>query len=120
MNKGVLTRILVCIFGFGICLYSYVDKQNEVTRLRLEIPYIANQIKDIRQENTRLQYEIDQFENPQHLMELARHSEYSNLKQPFVREIVTVQEGLALGVPSEDRADIGQSRPKVTLAIGAK
>jgi len=120
MNKGILYRILACIFGLGVCLYSYVDKQNEVTRLRLEIPLIAKQIKDIREENTRLQYEIDQFENPQHLMELARNHEYSHLKHPFARDIVTVQEGLTLGAPSEDRSDIGQIRPKVTLAIGAK
>ena len=44
----------------------------------------------------RLQYEIDLFESPQHLMELARRSEFSHLKHPTAREIVQLQEAVAL------------------------
>ena len=60
-SRGILSRILVCITFFGVLLYSYVDRQNDVTRLRLEIPQMAKEIKDLREENTRLQYEIELF-----------------------------------------------------------
>ena len=66
-SRGVLLRILLCIAVFGVLLYSYVDRQNDVTRLRLEIPQLAKEIKDLSEENTRLQYEIDLFESPQNL-----------------------------------------------------
>ncbi len=119
-EKGPLIRILICIGVFGVSLYSYVDKQNEVTRRRLEIPVIAKEIKDLKEANTRLKYEIDLFESPEHLMELARHSEYSHLKQPMFKEVITMQQGLALEVSSEDTDEKTPSRPKLKFAIGAK
>lgn len=118
-NKGLFLRILVCIGACGGFLYSYVDKQNAVTRCRLEIPVLAKQIKDMQEENTRLQYEIDIFESPEHLMELARHSEFSHLKHPMLKEIVTMQEGLALQVSSDEKEEKITARPKVKFAIGA-
>lgn len=119
-NKGPLIRFLLCIGVFGVFLYSYIDKQNAVTRRRLEIPVLAKEIKDIKEANTRLQYEIDLFESPEHLMELARHSEYSHLKQPMLKEILTLQEGLALQVSPEEEKENAGFRPKVKFAIGAK
>ena len=103
MFKGILIRILVCIGAFGIFLYAYIDKQNAVTKRRLTIPVVAKEIKDLKEANTRLQYEIDLFESPEHLMQLARHSEYSHLKQPLLKEILTLPEGLALQVVSDEQ-----------------
>jgi hypothetical protein len=40
-SRSMLSRLLVCIAVFGVLLYSYVDRQNDVTRLRLEIPQLA-------------------------------------------------------------------------------
>lgn len=119
-NTGLLIRLLVCIASGGALLYSYIDKQNEVTYRRLKVPVLAKQIKDLKEENTQLQYEIDLFESPQHLMELARHCEFSHLKHPMLKEIVTLQEGLALQVSSEEKRDPTAVRPKVKFAIGAK
>jgi cell division protein FtsL len=119
-NKGLLIRILICIAACSFSLYSYVDKQNAVTKRRLEIPVLAKEIKDIKEENTRLQYEIELFESPEHLMELARHSEFSHLKHPMLKEITTMQEGLALQVSSEEKKDFAAFRPKLKFAIGAK
>lgn len=119
-NKILLLRILICIGASGVFLYSYVDKQNHVTRRRLEIPVLAKKIKDLNEQNTRLQYEIDLFESPEHLMELARHSEFSHLKHPMLKEILTMQEGLALQVFSEEKKDTASVRPKLKFAIGAK
>jgi hypothetical protein len=119
-NKGLLIRILICIGACGIFLYSYVDKQNAVTWRRLEIPVLAKEIKDLKEANTRLQYEIDLFESPEHLMELARHSEFSHLKHPMLKDIVTMQEGLALQISSEEKKDTSAALPKLKFAIGAK
>lgn len=119
-NKGVLFRLLVCIAAFGFCLYSYIDKQNAVTRLRLEIPVLSKQIKDIRECNTRLQYEIDLFESPENLMQLARSSEFAHLKHPMFKEILTMEQGLALNVVSDEKETAPSKLPKVKLVVGAK
>jgi hypothetical protein len=115
-----LIRFLVCIGVFGAFLYSYIDIQNAVTRRRLEIPVLSKEIKDLKELNTRLQYEIDLFESPEHLMELARHSEFSHLKQPMLKEILTMQEGLALQVAPQEEKEKVNARPKLKFAIGAK
>lgn len=117
--QGTLTRILVCIAVCGGFLYAYVDKQNAVTQRRLEIPVLAKEIKDIKEENTRFKYEIELFESPEHLMELARHSEYSHLKHPMLKEIVTLPQGLVLQVSSDEKEQKPSTGPKVKFALGA-
>jgi hypothetical protein len=121
MNKEFLIKIGVCLMVFALCLYSYIDKQNQLTKMRMEIPHLAKEIKAIKEENTRLQYEIDQFESPAHLMELARSSEFSHLKHPLLKEILTVPEAqiLATAKPKvQDSTVTITIRP--TLAVGAK
>lgn len=119
MNK-LLAQLLLCVVASGFFLYSYIDKQNQVTHLRIQIPAISQEIKNIREENRRLQYDIDQFENPEHLMQLARQGEFSHLKHPLVKEILTCQEGMAMQLPVESREEMVSVRTKPTLAIGAK
>ena len=119
--KAVLIRILVCIAVCGTFLYSYVNKQNAVTKRRLEIPVLAKEIKDLKEENTHLRYEIEIFESPEHLMELARHSEFSHLKHPMLKEVLSMQEGIALQVSSgETEEKKPTARPQVKFPIGAK
>lgn len=119
MNRELFTRLVICIFSFGFFLYSYIDKQNGMTQLRIEIPSLVKEIKTIQEENMRLQYEIDQFEHPAHLMQLARHSEFSHLKHPLMKDILTINEGMAIQL--EDRpADVPHLSPKVALAVGAQ
>lgn len=93
--KGVLIRASICLCLFGVCLYSYLDLQNEVTHLKIELPKLEKQIQLIQEENRRLAYEIDLFENPTHLIELAHCPEYAHLKHPLLQEILTVPEALA-------------------------
>ena len=93
--KGLLTRIGFCLALFGICLYSYLDAQNELTELKFALPEKEKEIRLIQEENRRLSFEIDRFESPSHLIELAHRPEYSHLKHPLLREILTVPEALA-------------------------
>ena len=90
MNLAIFIRILLCILTVGCFLYGYINKQNAIVELRLQIPLAMRELKTIEEENTRLKFEIDQFESPAHLMELARRPEYSHLKHPLLNEIVTV------------------------------
>lgn len=75
-------QILLCILIATATIYVYIDKQNELTALRMEIPQLERQLHAIEEENIRLSYEINQFENPVHLMELSRKPEFSHLKFP--------------------------------------
>lgn len=79
-------RIFVCIFAAGLTLFGYIEKQNELTELRLAIPTLDKEVKSLQEENTRLAYEIAHFESPAHLMELMRKPEYSHLRFPYVNE----------------------------------
>lgn len=120
MGNKLVLRLLICIAAFGYCLYSYIDKQNAVTRLRLEIPVLSKQIKDVREENTRLHYEIDLFESPENLTQLAHSSEFAHLRHPLYKEILTLQQGVALQIISEEKEAVPSKLPKVKFAIGAK
>lgn len=76
--------LFICIFSAGIALFFHIEKQNDVTKLRLAIPQLAKEVADLQEENVRLQYQIDQFESPLHLIELMRSPEYSHLKFPYL------------------------------------
>lgn len=88
MSPGMYLRLIACIAAIGACLFIYIDTLNNVTELRLAIPDVAKEVKDIQEENQRLRYEIDNFESPLHLMELARKPEFSHLKHPTKNDIV--------------------------------
>jgi len=119
-SRKITPRMIVCFLVLGLCLYSYIEAQNQVTEMRISIPKIQKDVKALREENTRLQYEIDQLENPQRLTELACNSDYSHLKYPLSKQVVTMSEGIALQVPSMGSEEEGSSWPKVNLAVGAK
>ncbi len=93
--KGLLIQLGICVCVAGCCLFSYLEKQNEVTHLKIRLPTLEKEIGLIREESRRLRYEIDQFENPTHLIELAHRPEFSHLKHPLLREILTVPEAIA-------------------------
>ena len=90
MNMAFLLRFFVCIAICGISLYAYVDKHNALTRKRMQLPISTKELALVEEENVRLQFAIEKFENPLHLMELARKPEFSHLKHPFVKDIICV------------------------------
>lgn len=88
-----LIRIFVCLLAAGLTLFAYIEKQNEVTELRLAIPQLTKEVAAIREDNIQLKYEIETFESPLHLMELMRSPEFSHLKFPYIdQEIFITQE----------------------------
>ena len=86
--SGTVVRIFICLLFAGWMLYAYIDKHNELVELRLLIPQVNKELKAVQEENLRLKYEIDRFESPIHLMEMARKPEFSHLKYPQVSDVV--------------------------------
>lgn len=119
MLKRVFIQVACCVGVFGCCLCSYVNTQNAVTRLRLEIPIFSQELSKLKEQNNRLKYEIDLFESPEHLMQLARCSEFSHLKYPTLQEVLTVSEAIiSPKSPIEKERDLPVL--KWNFAIGAK
>jgi hypothetical protein len=71
-------------------LYAFINEQNHLVKLRLQIPEIQKKVALMEQENTQLQFQIDQFEQPSHLLELRKTPQFSHLKQPVEDEIILV------------------------------
>jgi hypothetical protein len=91
-SVGLFIRLLLCISVAGLTLYKSVDKHNELTALRLLIPLLTREVKEIHERNLELQYAINHFESPSHLMELARQPEFGHLKYPFHSDVIDFSE----------------------------
>ena len=87
MKKIFFVQVLVCAFSCGSVLYAYVRQQNDVTKVRIELPKLTREVRQLEEQNSRLRFEIERFENPKHLMELAKRPDFSDLKHPLSREI---------------------------------
>lgn len=81
-------RIFICIAVAGITLLAYIERQNDLTGLRLAIPALAKEVKATQEDIIRLTYEIEHFNNPAHLTELAKKPDYSHLRFPYTNEEV--------------------------------
>ena len=90
MKLDLLIRIFLCIAMTTLFLYLFISKQNEVTSLRLEIPHLVQELEGIKQKIAHLEYEVERFENPIHLMELSRKPQYGHLRQPRIDEVIII------------------------------
>jgi hypothetical protein len=111
-------RFFLSVAFAGFALYSYLTEQNKCTELKMRLPKIAKEIEAINQDNAQLQYQIVCFESPDHLLQLAKNSEYAHLKFPYLQDVLTVKEGLALQWPSSDET-ARTTRSKSTVVVGA-
>lgn len=87
---GSLIGIGICLSFFALCLYSYLNMQNSLTKLRIEVPKLASELRQMQEENVRLKYAVVEFENPQQLLQLANSTFFSHLKFPLVKEVVVL------------------------------
>ncbi|MDP1835375.1 MAG: hypothetical protein Q8K75_05530 [Chlamydiales bacterium] len=88
--QKLLFKVFICLFGAGLALYASVREQNSLMDLRRAIPPIAKEVKALEEENHRLEYIVDRFENPVHLIELSREPQYGHLRYPYVQDIVVL------------------------------
>ncbi len=105
-NIHLYVRLLICIMGAGLALYFTIEKQNELTELRLMIPVLSKEVRHIQEDNTRLQYEIEYYESPIHMMELVRKPEFSHLKFPSLQDVILLPEREP--IPIQPRGTHGQ------------
>lgn len=113
---GLLFRVFICILVLAVCLYSVINEQNKITKLQFVIPMMTKAIQEIEEETTRLQYEIECFENPLHLMELARLKEYSHLKHPRKNEILAISVKNSYEIPCKESSQEIQIPSTLSLA----
>jgi hypothetical protein len=81
---------LICVAIAGGFLYSYIGKQNDLTAVRIAIPLVLKEVKNIQEENTRLSFEIEQFQSPSHLMELVRMPQFAYLKNSLENQVISL------------------------------
>jgi hypothetical protein len=115
MFNGIFSRLLICLFVFSLSIYSYLDKQNSCTELKMHLPKLTKEIQAINEVNANLQYQIECFENPQNLLSLASSKEYAHLKFPFMEEVLTLKEGLALqySAPKDSKAEPAKAKTPI-------
>ncbi len=92
MKKGLFIRVMICILAVACLQYKYLQHQSSLLKLRLEIPKISALVRQMDEENARLQYEIHRFEEPSRLMQIAKNPQYSHLQHPRLSQIVTLNE----------------------------
>ena len=120
MNNKWAARIALCLAVLAFSLYGHIEKQNQITALRIQLPDSVLQLKALKEDNTRLRYEIEQFESPEHLIELARHNEFSHLRHPLLKEVINRPQGIALQIkPREENLPSSRRNVAITLATGA-
>ena len=90
----MLIRLGLCMAVFGWGLFSYMDKQNELAKIKVQLPELEKRLKVIQEENRRMLCELEGLENPSCLIELAHRPEFGYLKHPLLREILTVPEAM--------------------------
>lgn len=116
----MLIRVLGCLTVFSIYLYQIIQKQNALNYLSLQIPKLAKEVKTLEEENLLLQFRIDSFESPDHLMKLAHSPEYTHLQYPFLEDVTALQAGLAIQVEETSPKDLKESfLLQPVLAVGA-
>ena len=101
-----------CFAVLSGCLLAYLEKQNELTELRLYVPKLTAEIHGIQEGNTQLLYQIQEFESPEQLIKMAASGSFPHLKHPLEKEVLVIQEGNAL--------QSLQKTPNHTLAVGTK
>ena len=112
-------RFFLSVACAGFAIYSYLREQNKCTELKMRLPKIVKEIEAINQERAQLQYQIVCFESPDHLLGLAKDPAYAYLKFPFMQDVLTVKEGLALQWPSSDET-ASTIKPRSAVVVGAK
>lgn len=115
----VFYRFSLSVALAGFALYSYLTEQNKCTELKMRLPKIVKEIEAINQENAQLHYQIVSFESPDHLLQLTKNPEFAHLSFPYMQDVLTVKEGLALQSPTPDETT-SSSKTKATIVVGAK
>lgn len=82
MNKYRFVRLFILFSFISGFLYSYINKQNDLTKLHLTITNLWQRLRETEQRNSSLEFIVHKLESPEHLMEIAALPEFSYLVFP--------------------------------------
>lgn len=85
-------RIAICTLVMALAGYVYINARNHLIEIQLAIPPLQKKLKETVAENGRLQFQIDRFCAPSHLMKIAEKEEYLRLKPVDNSKVVTIYE----------------------------
>lgn len=91
MEKGFL-RLAVCIALLAIFLICHVERQNEITRLRLQIPQIDALSCRMKESALQLQSKVIKSQSPGHLLALLDRPEFQHLHFPTAQSVWIIEE----------------------------
>lgn len=80
---------LICLSAVGFLLYRDIDSLNALTQLRLSIPLLQEELREIQERNVALQYAIIQSEHPLHLIEQWERPPFRHLRYPLANEVIS-------------------------------
>lgn len=120
MKKRIFLQSLLCLTAFGVMLYSYISTCHEVREKQALVYQSSKQLAILSEENTRLSYEIDRFEDPKNLMQLAKSKKFSHLKVPSSDEVIICSKTQALDIPIQREIDAHASPSMLAKARLAK
>lgn len=69
-------------------LFLYLHRSHQIDQLRIELPALRDEVEMLHEKNAVLQYEVDRYESPAHLIELHRQFRY--LKHPREHEVMII------------------------------
>ncbi|MCH1430841.1 MAG: hypothetical protein GWP59_09060 [Chlamydiales bacterium] len=88
--RKYLPHFTICLFALVVVFFSYIQRQNDLTTLRVFIPTRAKVLHDIKEENKRLQYQVDLFYSPSNLLRMSLKPEFGDLDFPYQDEVLLV------------------------------
>jgi hypothetical protein len=88
--KYILVKASLSLLSFTGVLFALLHQNHDLTKLRKLLPELAKDVRVLEEENSRLLYEIERFENPKHLLDLAKRPEFCHLHHPYDEEILVV------------------------------
>jgi len=115
--RGIISLFLL-LTTFTLCLYSYLRKQNQLATLSLEIPKRNAELRLLKEKNLHLHFSLEQKENPAYLLKLLRESEFSHLKHPTQKDVLSSDMMIALQTPKRKKKQ--EKRDGTLFVVGAK
>lgn len=81
-------RLICIVCFFALLLFLYIQEHHEILSLRMHIPQLEKEIRELNEENLRLEFSLQQFFNPHHLLQLAQDPAYGHLHFVSEEEVI--------------------------------
>jgi len=72
-------------------LNSYVDRQNAITKYKIQIPKLKKRHQNLLENSSSLSLKLQSIEDPAKLIDLLRSENFSHLKYPLNDEVLILE-----------------------------